>query len=138
MGNTNIVIATDIWVRGLNEILRSYPPVIGVSKYDNYGNHLGVQDYPMPYNITDISSRCIKVAAAPNSYDSQQFITELKAALAPFDSEVNTHLLRNIEAFVRYLVVMFTRFGWYDQNNEAPHRFVGFCDNTLDIELRSN
>lgn len=138
MGSTNIAIATDIWVRGLNEIIRSYPPVIGVSKYDVQGQHLGVFDYPMPYNITDICSRCIKVAAAPLSYDSQQFFEELKAALAPFDSEVNNHLIRNIDAFVRYLVVMFTRFGWYDQNKEAPHRFVGFCDNTLDIELRSN
>lgn len=138
MNNTNIVIATDIFIRGLNEIIRSYPPSIGISKYDTTGNFLGQQEYPMPYNITDLSSRCIKVAAAPNSYDSRQFITELKTALAPFDQEVNGILIRSIEAFVRYLIVMFTRFGWYDQNQEAPHRFVGFCDNTLDIELRSN
>ena len=138
VNKVNIVRPTHHFVVELNNIIRSYPPIIGVSRYDQLGNHLGVQDYPMPYTVTDICSRCIKVAAAPNSIDSQQFIAEFKTAIAPFDQEVNAMLTRQVQIFIQYLVTTFQRFGWYDASQEAPHRFVGFCENTLDIELRSN
>lgn len=134
---TNFVIPTDYFVKSINQIIMSYPPVITVPCYDATGALIRHTQEPMPYNITDVCSRCIKAAAAPQSDDGKTFLAEVRYNLRNFDREVNTMLVEEITRFLNYLVQLFRQRAWYDSSGIAPQRFVGFTTGQLDIELRS-
>lgn len=135
---TNYIIPTDFFVKSVNQIIMSYPPVIEVPVYDARGVLMRHDQDPMPYNITDVCSRCVKAAAAPASGDTQMFLNEVRYNLRNFNREVNGMLIDEITRFINYLVQIFRQRGWYDSFGTAPHRFVGFTAGSLDIELRSN
>lgn len=133
----NFIIPTDYFVKVLNQTIMSYPPIINVPRYDENGRLIRHEQEVMPYNITDICSQCVKVAAAPNSDDGKIFIAEVRYNLRNFDREVNGILMQEITRFLNYLIQLFRQRGWYDSFGTAPQRFVGFTTGTLDIELRS-
>lgn len=134
---TNFIIPTDYFVKVINQTIMSYPPTINVPCYDAVGVLIRHEQDAMPYNITDICSRCVKVAAAPQTDDGKNYIAEIRYNLRNFDREVNGILIHEITRFLNYLVQLFRQRGWYDSFGTAPQRFVGFTSGTLDIELRS-
>lgn len=120
---TNTVLNTNHQVLNIQNILVTYPP-------SNNG-----MDFP--YSLEAIVSRCIKLAANPNVDDYNISINEMQTTLSSFDTYLTNELITQVKSFIQYLRCLFSRFGWYQMDGSAPHRFVGFLPGTFDIEVRS-